>query len=80
MSHVTTLQMEIKEFILLWGFWQGGNWLQKVAGANCSILTTAYTRNVALKEAKKLASAQGYTVTEEVDPQTSETVITLRKY
>lgn len=68
------------KYVLLWDFWQGGYGLQEVAGRDCSNLTTAYTKNVAIKEAKKLASSQGYTVSEEVDPQTNETIITLRKY
>ena len=65
---------------LLWDFYGGGQGLEKVAGKDCCNLTQAYTQNVAIKEAKKFASAQGYTVTEEVDSNTNETVITLRKY
>lgn len=67
-------------YVLRWDFWQGGMGLSQVAGDKCSRLTEAYTQVVALQEATKFAEAEGYTVTSEWDAETSETVITMRKY
>lgn len=65
---------------LLWDFWQGGYGLEEVAGKDCNKLVNAYTKIVAVKEARKLAQSQGYTFSEEFDKDTNETVLTLRKY
>jgi len=65
---------------LRYDFFAGGYGLEKVAGKKCSALTEAYTQVVALQEATKFAEAEGYTVTSEWDAETSETVITMRKY
>jgi hypothetical protein len=67
-------------FELRYDFWSGGFGLEKLAGKRCANLTEAYTQVVALNEAKKFAEAEGYTVTSEWDAETSETVITMRKY
>jgi len=67
-------------YVLRWDFWAGGAGLAAVAGDKCSNLTEAYTQVVAMKEATKFAEAEGYTVTSEWDAETSETVITMRKY
>ena len=67
-------------YVLRWDFWQGGYGLAAVAGEGCSRLTEAYTQGVAMKEATKFAEAEGYTLTSEWDAETSETVITMRKY
>lgn len=58
----------------------GGNGLTKLCGAKCSKLIAIYTQVVAIKEATKFAQAQGWSVTEEFDKDTDETVIRLRKY
>jgi len=54
--------------------------LEQIAGAGCSKLIQTYTQIVAVEEATKLAEAEGYNVNVEEDPQTGETVITLRSY
>lgn len=67
-------------YVLRWDFWAGGAGLAAVAGDKCCNLTEAYTQGVAMKEATKFAEAEGYTLTSEWDAETSETVITMRKY
>ena len=64
----------------MWDFWSGGYGLEAVAGKDCSNLTEAYTQAIALKEAKKFAQAEGWSLSEELDSDTNETVIRLRKY
>ncbi len=68
------------KYLMLWDFWNGGFGLQEIAGKDCCNLTQAYTRNVSVKEAKKIANAHNMTVTEEVDADTGEIVLTLRSY
>lgn len=68
------------KYVMLWDFWQGGYGLEKLAGKDCGNLTDAYTKTVAMKEATKFAQAQGWTVTQELDKDTNEMVIHLRKY
>ena len=67
-------------FELRYDFYGGGFGLEKVAGSRCTNLIEAYTQGVAMKEATKFAEAEGYTLTSEWDAETSETVITMRKY
>lgn len=67
-------------YLLMWDFWSGGYGLEAIAGKNCKNLTQAYTQAVALKEAKKFAQAEGWSVSEDYDDETDETVIRLRRY
>jgi hypothetical protein len=58
----------------------GGYGLEEICGKKCENLTQAYTQTVAIREATKIAKSQGYSITEEFDSTTNETVIRLRKY
>lgn len=65
---------------LRYDFYAGGMGLEQVAGPRCSNLIEAYTETLAIKEVTKLAESEGYEIITEKDPQTGETVITLRSY
>jgi len=67
-------------FELRYDFWQGGYGLEKVAGKKCGNLAKAYTQTVALKEAKKFAQENGWSVTHEYDTAADEMVIKLTSY
>lgn len=54
--------------------------LEQIAGRDCSKLMEAYTQVVAIKEATKVAEAEGYIINIEEDATTGETVITLRSH
>lgn len=66
--------------ILLWDFWNGGYGLQNKVGDGCHLLTDKYAEKVAIKEASSFAQANGWSVSQERNKETNETVITLRKY
>lgn len=67
-------------YVLMWDFWAGGYGLEAVVGKDCKTLKQAYTQTVALKEAKRFAQAEGWSVSEDYDDETDETVIRLRRY
>jgi hypothetical protein len=69
-----------KSSILMWDFYAGGYGLQKVVGHNCDTLNHEYAKEVARGQVSALAKAEGWTVSEDYDPQTGETTIRLRKY
>ncbi|MEK6833176.1 MAG: hypothetical protein AABY32_03945 [Nanoarchaeota archaeon] len=66
-------------YIFMYDFWGGGYGLEKVVGKKLKILTNAYTKAVAKKEAKAMARKKNYSVTESVNEK-GEAVLTLRKY
>lgn len=68
------------KYVLRYDFWSGGMGLEAVVGKKCSNLTEAYTQVVAVKEVSRFAKAQGWTLTQDFDQETNETVIKLRKY
>ena len=68
------------KWVPLWDFWQGGFGLEACVGQGGKKFITAYSKAVGVKTAKAFAKAKGYTYWERVDPQTSETVICLRRY
>ena len=43
-------------------------------------LIAAYTKEVAVRKARQFAKSKGWSYSEKVDPQTQQTIITLRKY
>lgn len=67
-------------YVPLFDFWNGGYGLMEAIGKDASKLIETYTQVVAIKEAKKLAAQEGYTVTEAYNDATGEMTITLRKY
>lgn len=67
-------------YTLAFDFWNKGYGIEDLAGKDCCNITQGYTRNVAVREAKKVASQNNMTVTEEVDPDTQEIILTLRSY
>lgn len=60
--------------------WSGGYGLEQKAGKECSNLIDAYTKNVAITQAQQFADSNGYSLVEEFDQQTNETVLKLRRY
>jgi hypothetical protein len=54
--------------------------LRYTAGIRGAKLIQEYTKVVAVKEAMRIAENEGYTMNTEEDPETGETVITLRSY
>jgi len=54
--------------------------LRYVAGIKGVKLTQEYTKIVAIKEAMRIAENDGYLMDTQEDPETGETVITLRSY
>lgn len=54
--------------------------LTKLVGKNCENITNAYTLNVTVKAANAFANENNFYMTQEVDSETQETVIKLRKY
>ena len=67
-------------YSLLYDFWNKGFGLMDVVGNNCSNLVETYTKTVALSEANKFATTEGYTMSNYFDNETGETVIKLTKY
>jgi hypothetical protein len=68
------------KYLLVWDFWNGGFGLQDVVGNDCCNLTDKYAETVAVNEASEFAEANGWSVDQEYNEETSETTITLRKY
>ena len=66
--------------MLMWDFWSGGFGLQELVGNNCDKLNHEYAKEVARGQVAALASADNWTVHEEFDEATGETVIRLRQY
>lgn len=67
-------------FELRYDFFAGGYGLESIVGSRCSKLIEAYTKEIAIKEATKIATAEGYLVSTEEDPLTGETLVILRSY
>jgi hypothetical protein len=67
-------------YTMLWDFWAGGHGLEAIAGKDCSNVTNEYTKTVAVNEASAFAKANGWSVNQEYNEETNETVIKLRKY
>lgn len=54
--------------------------LRYVAGIRGAKLVREYTKAVAVKEAMRIAGNEGYTMDMQEDPETGETIITLRSF
>ncbi len=63
-----------------WDTWSGGYGLVDAVGNNCEKLINEYAKNVALKEARNFATKYGYSLVQEFDSNTNETVLKLRRY
>jgi hypothetical protein len=68
------------KWAVLWDFWMGGHGLEACVGKDGIKFAEAYSKAVGIKTTKQFAKAKGWTYTEKVDEETSETVILLRKY
>lgn len=60
--------------------WLGGYGLHEIIGNDYSKIMNVYTNIVTKQEARKFANLNNYTMTEEYDTTTQETVLKLRRY
>jgi hypothetical protein len=60
--------------------WQGGYGLFEKIGTGGQTLINEYTKTVAIDQASAFAKANGWSVNQEYNEETNETVIKLRKY
>jgi len=63
-----------------WDNYRGGMGLQALVGPGCQYLINEYTKEVVRKEVQDMALNDGWMYDEEVNDNTGETTITLRKY